>query len=1210
MSSYALILILVISSLRIATAIDYYVVPNGAHCNSNNTHELNYYLNKHFTSNSRLHFNTGEYYLENDFIMSDVYNISIIGHDVTIICHPYIGLTFINITNMTLECMSFMNCAQYQLDYFKMNSSHYIKDKVFTNKVYGREASIVFYNSSLAVRNVSILCRAGVHALMIINMMGPVRLYNISVLVKSEESSNSSVISSGVFFHLYANSTTNNLLICLKSLRFNMVKGSHNNKFEDFSFIAVKFMLLDTNLSVNVSVVDIVFANFYNSMALFYYVKFHGLYHQSLYLNRIQVCKNTGSMEFPLIYVIFHGFGMDFQSIVDCKHKSRVLIHNSTFNGNTNVAAIIHVKLKNTVLTATNITIHNCKVVDNINTGFVLTDSEINTLLQLTHTIKLYNVKIINNINNVSGVSLLSFAHCHPKFKGSIIIMGNSYYENIITLYFAALRFHGYISISKNKAYMFVNTLENSYFVLEEEARVEVTGNAFHSGIRKRGWKDDLESMNFYDKSKICIIQFFSLRGNLDNEFVQNKTNIGYALILNDNIITEPQFQARYDVGLSKPCLWLANMAFEDTTSVDVMEAFIKIYNVNNTKADVNTVESKLCYCTSNSDLNCSEHEVGPVFPGQQLKLPLMIPSLNSPTLNKEHQYIMLTARIQGMPPKGCTIENVSEIFQIHRSHGCNVYTCTIKYNSSAEISECELYLRTQQDDTEIVYVKLKPCPPGFVLENGMCICDPLLKSEPLSVSTCSLDNETILRPENSWITAEHAKDYSYTYQVSIHCPFHYCLPYPSNLNLSNPDSQCQYNRAGTLCSECQEGLSAVFGSFTCKHCTNHYLLIIVPFFIITFLVLALIFMFNLTIANGTINIFIFYIDIVTINLSIYFPHCQSAVCMFVSSNHQIDTCFYNGMSMYAKMWIYLCYPLYIILIAVLMIIASRHSVIFQRLTAQRALSVLATLFLLSFTGLLHTVALVLFYFKIVISIPGEHKTLIWAIDTNTTFLGPKFIVLYIVCFLFFLVLLSYNVLLLFTKELLQFKTVNKIKPFLDVYLGPYKHRFSYWTGLQLLIRIAISGLVATDRDVNLMTSTILLVVLLWIQAIAQPFKSKFQNFQQSLVLVDIIVINIISLYNRKNNHQAFMAISVLIDGGSFYFIAYIIFHCIRRAFGKTIDRHKALFMRYYTIWKQAIMNKKKLTEKRIQMASLRHKIADVTYNYQEFQEPLIEIDL
>ena len=1205
MPSYTIVLLLVTSSLHLVSSIDYYVVPNGAHYDGNNTHELNYYLNKHFTPNSQLHFKPGVYYLENDFIMTNVYHISIIGHNATIICQPNVGLTFINITNMTLECMSFMNCEQDYRNNFALNYSHHIKDKTFSDKVYGRKASIVFYNSSLAVRHISLSCRAGVHALMIANMIDPVRLYNITVLMNIKESSNSSIISSGIFLHFHIYLTAKrSVSVSLKKFKFTLLNSSRKKikNYDNFSFIAASFLLLNTNLSANISITDLVFANFQNSMTLFYYAKYCRLNSQRLYLNKIQGYKNKANLKFPLLFIVFQGFGFDFKSAQYCKQKSRVIILNSIFKSNMNITAIIHVKLKNTLLTATNITIYNCTFIDNMNTGFVITDSEINSLLQLTHTIKLKDVKIIDNTNDVSRVNLLSFSRCHPKFEGPIIIMGNKYYENIATLYFAALRFHGNISISKNKAYMLVNTLENSYFVFEENVKVEIVNNTFHNAVRNRDW---MENLGLYDNTGICMIQFYSLRGNLDNEFAKNKSTFNYMLFKKNNIITQPQYLSRYELGLNINCSWLSNMAFETTSPIQVEKAFVKSSYATSTKADVYAIPSKLCYCTDSSSYNCTKREVGPVFPGQLLKLPLMIPSLNSPTWNKDHYYTMLTARTQGIPSQGCIIENVSEIFQIHKNYNCNEYTYTIKYSS---FNECELYLRTQQDDTEIVYVKMKPCPPGFVLETDMCICDPLLKSEPLSVSTCSLDNETILRPENSWISAEpNTYDYSYTYHVSVDCPFHYCLPHPSHLNLSNPDSQCQYNRAGILCVQCQKGLSVVFGSFKCKRCTNYYLLIIVPMFIIILLILVLVFMFNLTITNGTINTFIFYIDIVDINLSLYSPNCCTILCMFAPS---IETCFYNGMNQYSKVWLSLCYPLFFIFIAILLIIASRRSVIFQRLTARRALPVLATLALVSFTGLLRIASFVLFGFKVVTSIPGEHSTTLWVIDANTALFGPKFILLYFVCLIFFLILLMFNVLLLFTKELLQFKIINKIKPFLDVYLGPYKHGFSYWTGLQLLIRIAIFGLTATDHDINLMTSTILLVVLLWIQAIAQPFKSKFHNFQQSLVLVDIIMINIISLYNRDNNHQAFIAISVLIHGGSLYFIICIIFHCVTHAFGKTVDRGKVMLIRCCTTWKLRLSNSKKFTEKRIRMASLRNKIDDVTYNYQEFQEPLIEIDL
>ena len=855
-------------------------------------------------------------------------------------------------------------------------------------------------------------------------------------------------------------------------------------------------------------------------------------------------------------------------------------------------------------------TLYNCIVHDNINTSFVQTHSEIDSLLQLTHTIKIKNASITNNTNHITGVSLLSFSHGLAKLKGPITIKGNHYYETIITLYFATLQFHERIDISENTAYILINTLENSYFVLQEDVSIEVFNNTLHSGVRKTDWIDNLGFIGFNDNAKICLIQLYSQRGNLDAEFVQNKSNINYKMVLSNNRFSQPLHLAKFDLGLKHSCSWLANMAFQSTLSHQVMDAFIEYNLAPSTKADVYRIPSKICYCFPNNTYNCTKRDVGSIFPGQLLKLSLTIPSLNfdSSLINKNHKYVMLSARTQSLPEHGCTIENASEIFQLHTNNGCNEYKYTIKNNVKA-LNECELYLGTQHHDTEILYVKLKPCPAGFVLDNGMCICDPLLKSEPLLLSSCNLDNGTILRPENSWVEAKTDNvEYSHTYLVSLHCPLKFCLPHPSYHNLSSPDSQCQLNRAGILCTKCRKGLSVVFGSRHCKPCTNYYLLIIIPFITITFLLLIFIFMFNLTVANGAITILIFYMDIVGINVLNYFPQCISILCIFIPSD-EIGLCFYNGMTTYAKMWLYLCYPLYIIFLAVLLILASRYSVIFQRLTARRALSVLATLFLLSFTGLLRTTSLVLFYFKTIIFMPGKHTSLVWGVDASVELYGFKFILLCIVCSILFLILLIFSALLLFTKELLQFKIINRIKPLLDVYLGPYKHEFPYWTGLQLLMRTAIFGLTALDYDMSLMISTILLSVLLYIQGIVQPYKSKFHNFQQSLVLLDIIVINIISLYNRDNNSQVFKVVSILIYTGSFYFIiAYIIFHCIMHTFGKSINRGKIMLVACFTRWKQRMTSEKKMTEM-MRITSVRRKVADVTYNFQEFQEPLIGLD-
>ena len=55
--------------------------------------------------------------------------------------------------------------------------------------------------------------------------------------------------------------------------------------------------------------------------------------------------------------------------------------------------------------------------------------------------------------------------------------------------------------------------------------------------------------------------------------------------------------------------------------------------------------------------------------------------------------------------------------------------------------------------------------------------------------------------------------NYSHTYQIGSQCPFDYCLPYSSDLNLSDRDSQCQFKRSGLLCGQCQQDYSSIFGS-------------------------------------------------------------------------------------------------------------------------------------------------------------------------------------------------------------------------------------------------------------------------------------------------------------------------------------------------------------------------------------------------------------
>ena len=186
-------------------------------------------------------------------------------------------------------------------------------------------------------------------------------------------------------------------------------------------------------------------------------------------------------------------------------------------------------------------------------------------------------------------------------------------------------------------------------------------------------------------------------------------------------------------------------------------------------------------------------------------------------------------------------------------------------------VNNCELFLKIASDSDDylsIFYIRQLTCPIGFIKIDKRCQCDSALIQ--YGITNCNINDQTILCPANSWISAASHNN-SYTYHISLHCPFNYCLPHSSHLNLSTPNSQCQFNRSGLLCGHCQEGLSTVFSSPDCQHCSSIYLLLIIPIAIAGLVLVLLLFVLNLTVTDGTINGFILYVNIISINTPMFF---------------------------------------------------------------------------------------------------------------------------------------------------------------------------------------------------------------------------------------------------------------------------------------------------------------------------------------------------
>ena len=560
-----------------------------------------------------------------------------------------------------------------------------------------------------------------------------------------------------------------------------------------------------------------------------------------------------------------------------------------------------------------------------------------------------------------------------------------------------------------------------------------------------------------------------------------------------------------------------------------------------------------------------------------------------------------------------CSVLRVSELSQTHFNNinYCNNFSYTLR-PKNASIKECKLFIGLN-GMPEMFYVQVKPCPKGFAFQTKRkaADCDPLLNNKLLSVTSCNLTDETILRPANSWIRYVHTDEklYAHEYQVSLHCPFDHCLPKSSNLNLSNPDSQCQLNRSGLLCGQCQQGLSTVFGSSHCKFCTNVYLFIIIP---LAMLVIIL-FIFNFTVANGSVNSIIFYANIININSFFLLTDYHSVRFTFISLLNLdlgIETCFYNGMTDYAKMWLQLIFPAYLFIIIILLVVGSCHSIRIQWLTRRRALPVLATLLLLCYTKILHTSCSVLLYYTKLTHLPSDNVKLVWSVDTSVPLFGVQYIMLFIVCLILFLMILPYSLILLFSRKLsAYFKFINYFKPLLDAYHGPYKDAFSYWVGVQLLVRKVILGFSLFDNSINFLSVSILLGVLFCIHGVANPFKSKFQNIMKAVILLNLLTIYATAFYNSSQATENVIVINTPLATVSIYFVIYFIHNltkmeCIRKCKVFTVLESFSIRAKQKLLPQKGGSNSE--VNNTIMLCSV---VPDTPHDFKEFQEPLLVIN-
>jgi len=812
------------------------------------------------------------------------------------------------------------------------------------------------------------------------------------------------------------------------------------------------------------------------------------------------------------------------------------------------------------------------------------------------------NIVLTVNIHNTSFLMLKDAGTVISVESTCLMLIGPVIFSKIVNhiaiihLANGKLQIHDYIMFSQNKAnYCMVL----SYIMLLEKAKLVIMENDFSVVFYVA---------NDHDKySFLCLFQYEQwLVPGAKISQPQDK-QLNYSIVFQHNVgkvLSNKRFVA-------SNCDWLEESIFSQSDPYEVNKQIIQY--VNNSMAVKFNVPNTICLCTDDQDYNCSVDELEPVYPGQTLALNVLIAINESNDTVKTHvdnlkslracrsnaikDYMLLT-------PGVCTkLEYKSILYK--NGNSCNIFLSgKIILNrvlSTGDIKHDYVFL-------DAFRIKFLTCPLGFALNEllQICQCDPILKPVVPSAENCNIDSQTVLRPASSWIVGYITANNSHTYEVSLHCPFDYCLPHSSYIDLSNIVSQCQFKRNSLLCGKCIKGLSTVFGTSQCKKCSNYYLFLLLPFTLVGIAVIMLLFVSNFTVVDGNINGLIFYANIVSINGPVFFPSYASTkyayvLISFLNLDLGIEACFYNGMTDYAKMWLQLIFPVYLIFIATFLIITSRYSTRIQRLTARKALPVLASLFLLSYTKILRTVSNVLFFYTTVTSLPSKKTTLVWSVDPEVELFELKLILLFVVCLVVFLMLIPFNSVLVFSRLLSQFKCVNHFKPLLDVYQGPYKDRFYYWTGLQLVLRAVFYGVSALDRDTNMMISILILGVMECIFGLQCPFKHKDRNYQELALLFNLQALFAASSYTTSNS----TAVNTLVG---FALLQFIIFTLCQIKFFSFV---KGYFLKLLTNFKLkhcfSCINPQRANIRNVM--ELKNPAPEVAYRYDEFREPLIGQD-
>lgn len=589
--------------------------------------------------------------------------------------------------------------------------------------------------------------------------------------------------------------------------------------------------------------------------------------------------------------------------------------------------------------------------------------------------------------------------------------------------------FAGSILLSNNTALrggaMYLGV--RSVFYLTENTKIEIDNNqATYGG----GIYVEQSSQCFLEEVR-CFFQFS--RSEIDNVSITFRKN--KAIVAGQDIFGGSVTTCFLDIGNK------SKQVFED-----VFEFAVK------KPSYISSPPRGVCFCSQQSKRCLSSHI--DIYPGQTFPVGVILVGQYSGPV---------PGNVVTETEAGVNLDSLQYLQNVQDASCTNISLTLYSNKSTTELKlRANAWCKNDQLFDQYLYVDFIKCPVGFELDDDSCNCIGNV------FFSCSLDSEVVIRNSPYWVGFDE-QDAAKSVVVGL-CPYDYCkggaVQIKTNSDALYHDMLCQFGRTGVLCGECPLNTSAVFGSSRCRDCGNDSLFLLIPLAAGGLALVFVIIVLDITVTHGTINGLIFYVNVVQIIDTQIFPpgtYHVPVLYQFISwlnLNLGLETCFYNGMDTYVKVWLQWSFPLYVFSLITAIVLCARQFTCIMRLLGRKATNILATLLLLSFSKVIENTVSV-FMFSSLHHPNGSHWKTVWTLDGNIPYGSRKHIPLIIMGAVAILITLPYVALLLCIQCVRRinhrlFNWVSHLKPLTDAYTGIYKDQYAFWTGHLLLIRAAI----------------------------------------------------------------------------------------------------------------------------------------------------------